>query len=188
MIDENVGETVDTTATNDEVVEQPQEEQQQIEESVEETPKTFTQDQVNDFVRNRIEKERNRIFRRYGVENKEGLDELIGRSQAYDVIKERYDKLRGENQDLNQKLAFVQNNVDDSRKEDVLAYFKGKEMKFDNEALAREIETHPEWRRVEQKQDKPVTTIKTISPERGKTEVVDEKEVAAKMFGLKTII
>ena len=143
---------------------------------------SFTQDQVNDIVRERL----SRIYSRYDVQDSNGLDELIGKSQAYSVMKSRYDANKRMIFELQEELAFLKNDIEPSRYDDVRAYFRGKEIEFNHEALANEIVNHPEWKRVIEKSNDRITTIKSISPDRNVSKVSpNEKDEVAKLFGFK---
>lgn len=153
-----------------------QEEQTTVEEpkaEVEEEKPIFTQTQVNDTVSKRL----NRLYKRYGVENGKGLDDLIERTKDYDEIK-------NQNLQLNREIAFLENNINPQRYDDIDTYFKGKGIDFTREALKQELETHPEWRNVAT-QEKPITTIEKIIPDRGVKETVDEGKLASSLFGFK---
>lgn len=185
-IQEQVGEVVDTTATQENIVEEtPQTESEDTQ--VSET-KSFTQEQVNEFIRQRLERERNSVYSRYGVKDKTELDNLVGMSQSYQIIKERYAKIQQDLAELTEKLAFAENDTNPERKEDILAYFKGKGLEFNSDTLKQEIATHPEWLKVVEQSDKPISTIQTLSPERGRPIENDEREEVAKLFGLSKII
>lgn len=158
--------TEETEPTNNEV---------QQEEQVNEV-KTFTQEQVNEFVRQRIERERNSIYKRYGVNDRNELDNLVGKSQAYDIIKERFDELTNKNNELQKEFAYLKNGVDPNKKSDIEAYFKGKELEINDENMANEIGTHPEW--------KIKKTIEKISADREvQKKDKSEKEIAKELFG-----
>lgn len=138
--------------------------------------KTFTQEQVNEFVRQRIERERNSIYKRYGVNDRNELDNLVGKSQAYDIIKERFDELTNKNNELQKEFAYLKNGVDPNKKSDIEAYFKGKELEINDENMANEIGTHPEW--------KIKKTIEKISADREvQKKEKSEKEIAKELFG-----
>ena len=155
----------------------PQEPQENTQE---EAPiKSFTQEQVNDVVRNRID----RFYTRYGCKNKQELDDLVGKSQSYDVMKDRYGDLQVENAKLNQELTFIKNNIDEARYDDIKAYFKGKGLEFNNDALVNELATHQEWLKQEQ-QPTPTTTIRVMGSEQTSKPKVSEKDLASKMFGV----
>lgn len=166
--------TTDETTSATEEVETP------TETTSEELEKTFNQKQVDEIIGNRVK----RIFKRYGVEDKNGLDELVGKAQSYDIMRERYDALTNENAQLKEKIAFLENNINPERQEDIRAYFKGKDMEFSNDNLKTELQTHPEWLKVAEKSNTPITTIEKLSPERGKVEAEESEESQwKKLFG-----
>lgn len=147
--------------------------------------KTFTQEQVNEFVRNRIERERNSTYKRYGVNDRDGLDSLINKSHSYDAMKERYENITKRNSELEQEIAFIRQNIEPSRQDDVMAYFKGKGLEFSENALVEELRTHPEWLRVNEVSDKPTTTIKKLgAQQRTSPEPEDEKKKVFDLFNI----
>lgn len=150
-----------------------------------EKPKSFTQEMVDEIVRNRLERDRKATFKRYGVEDRDGLDALIGKSQAYDVMKERYEKIKGENASLQEKMAFITNNINPAREDDVRAYFKGKGIEFNETNLVNELVTHPEWLNVKEVNEAPQTTIKTLGVEHAPiTHHESEEERQKRIFGV----
>lgn len=144
--------------------------------------KTFTQNEVNDIVRGRLEK----LYSNYGVTNSQELDELVNKAKGYDEMLGKYGDLENANQSLTQRLSFVNNNINPDREDDILAYFKGKELSFNDETLKGLLETHPEW------VNKPIqdkTTLQIMGNQAviEKPKVNEEDEVA-KMFGLSRFI
>lgn len=165
------------------------------EKQVNKETKSFTQEQVNDIVRDRIERERKSFYKDYGVEDKKGLDGIIEKAKLYentlkehDELKTRFDKQSLYLADTLEKLAFIENEIAPERYEDVRNHFRGANLEFSSDAVKQLLETHPEWKKIANVSDKPITTIENISPSRGSVEVEDEKKLAAKMFGLNRII
>lgn len=151
-------------------------------EEVSEKTQSFTQEQVNDIVRDRL----NRVYNRYGVKDSKELDDLMGKAQSYNVFKERVNEYRKTIGDLSEKLAFIENNIEPTRYDDIRAYFKGKGIDFNDEALKTELATHPEWKKIVEESSAPITTIQRISPDRvSVTPSTNEKDETAKMFGFK---
>lgn len=147
--------------------------------------KSFTQEMVDEIVRNRLERDRQSTFKRYGVENREGLDELIGKSQSYDIMKERYEAIKTENGTLREKMAFITNNINPAREEDVRAYFKGKGIEFNETNLVNELVTHPEWLNVKQTDNSPKTTITALGVEHNPMPKHEsEEERQKRIFGV----
>lgn len=147
--------------------------------------KTFTQEQVNKIMRNRVERNRQAMLNRYDVKDRDGLDALIGKSQSYDIMKERYQGLKDENSSLKERLAFISNGINPDREDDIRAYFKGKDLAFNEEALIKELETHPEWRKIVEEDTTPKTTIKALGVEhRDRNVPENEAEKQKRIFGV----
>ena len=147
--------------------------------------KTFTQEMVDEIVRTRLDRDRKATYNRYGVEDKEGLDELISKGQSYDEIKERLELLNSENASLKEKMAFLSNNINPAREDDIRAYFKGKEIEFNETNLIKELETHPEWLKVKEVNTAPQTTITSLGVEHrpiNRAETEDERR--KRIFGI----
>lgn len=150
---------------------------------------TFTQEQVNEIVRKRLERSDSKFFESYGVKDKNELDELVKKSKGYDELNTKYTEMsqsyegmKTENLTYKEKILFFENNILNERQEDVKVYFKGKGIDFTDENLKKELETHPEWCKKEE-----VTTIQTLGSDQGKgKQTPDEKEIAAKYFGFKS--
>ena len=190
--EEKVLPSQETPENNNEVltVDTPKEEESVEEVKAEESKDgTFTQEQLNDIIRARLEKAQQRLFNRYGVTNRDELDSLIGKSQSYDVMKEKYADLETKNYELEKELAFSKNNINLERQEDIMAYFKGKGIDFNNDNLINELSTHPEWLNPVKVEAKPKTTIETLGSD-STTEMpkVSEKDEMAKIFGLSKFI
>ena len=101
MEQENVGLNVDTTATD---VNEQTENEVQIEQSDKPSSKSFTQEQVNEIINKRLERDRLSIYKRYGVENKDGLDGLIQKANAYSQMDEAFSGLEKERDELREKF------------------------------------------------------------------------------------
>ncbi len=170
------------TATTMEKDNQPEQENDVNEKLDNNVEKTFNQEQVNDFVRERL----NKIYKRYGVENKQGLDELVGKAQSYNIMEERYNNAMNELSSLKEANAFMKNNINPDKYDDVRAYFKGKGLEFNEENLVNELQNHGEW--VNVVENKPQTTIKVLGTDNSRVSPQkDEKEIASKLFGMKLV-
>lgn len=182
---ENLEPTVTDTVEKEEAeqVETTQPEENQEQEI--EPEKTFTQKQVDDLIKARLERRTKSLLKRYGVETPEELDDLIGKSQAYDVMKERYENIKLENAQLKERNAFLTKGVSPDREDDIRAHFKGKEIEFNEENLAKELETHPEWLKVVEEDKTPKTTIKKLGVEHSEHKVPEsESEKMNRIFGV----
>lgn len=183
MQEENLDNTAVVENENNENVEETQAQDVETKEA-----NTFSQDQVNDIVRSRLERYEKKLFSDYGVENRDGLNELIGRAQSYEVMKERYDTQKLENASLKEENAFLRNKVNPNKYDDIRAYYKGKGLDFSEESLINELKTHGEWLSVAEN-TAPQTTITALGTDpQMSIPKKDEREVAAKLFGLNKLI
>lgn len=183
---ENLEPTV-TDTVEKEAVEEQVETTQPVENQEQEIApeKTFTQKQVDDLIKARLERRTKSLLKRYGVETSKELDDLIGKSQAYDVMKERYANIKLENAQLKERNAFLTKGVSPDREDDIRAHFKGKEIEFNEENLAKELETHPEWLKVIEEDKTPKTTIKKLGVEHSEHKVPEsESEKMNRIFGV----
>lgn len=147
--------------------------------------RSFTQSQVNELVRKRIERERERIYRKYGFEKAEELDDLVGKGQSYNMMKERLEKIEREAIGYKNELALIRAGVNPSKFDDVKAIFKAKNQELTEEAIKKEMETRPEWRAAQPAPARKSTTIeigsqpRTVSPDKE-----DElRKRASELFG-----
>ena len=53
---------------------------------VEEKEKVFTQAQLDEIIVNRLSKERQRVFKKLGIEDENQIDEIVSRSSQYDTV------------------------------------------------------------------------------------------------------
>lgn len=167
---------------NTEVEETPKEDSQ---EQVEEEVKSYKQSEINEMIKKRLERQTSSLWKKYGVASNEELDNLVKKGTTdYDELKKVNDDLMNQVNALNEKLSFISNNIDPSREDDVRTYFKGKELAFSNEELVKALETHKEWRKVEEPKN-PTTTISSFGATR--QDVVHqetEEEKRKRIFGL----
>lgn len=140
----------------------------------------FTQEQVNDIIRDRLKKADLKFLAKYGLDNAEALDAIVEKGKGYDEVKAQMDLVSNENKGLKEQITLAKNNIIPSKQDDVLTYFRGKGMELNDENLAKMLETHPEWT----PSKAPTTTIVAMGGEpQGKPKGDEEKE-ALKMFGL----
>ena len=183
MIEENGGTMLETPPTETEtevevITETKVEETTELEPTIEDSDvKTFTEQELNEIVRNRLIRQKNRLHQQLGVENDEEINELIEKVKKADELKSIVDSLQNENTLYKEQLTFIENNIDIKRYDDVRAYFKGKELTLTPETLKAELITHPEW--VAQK------SVQTIGGQRQQAPVKDERKTAMELFGIK---
>lgn len=183
MENENGGPMLETQPTETEtevevITETEVEETTELEPTIEDSDvKTFTEQELNEIVRNRLIRQKNRLHQQLGVENDEAIAELIEKVKKADELQSIVDSLQNENTLFKEQLTFIENNIDTKRYDDVKAYFKGKELTLTPETLKAELITHPEW--IAQK------SVQTIGGQRQPAPVKDERKTAMELFGIK---
>ena len=85
------------------------------------------------------------FLRRYEIEGEDALKDIIGKAQSYAAMKESYDKLEADLRQARSEIALRDANVLKERYDDVQTWFRGKGIDMDEKALAKAIESHPEW-------------------------------------------
>lgn len=191
MIDENGGTMLETppteTETEVEVITETTVEETELEPTIEETEleptnedsdvKTFTEQEMNEIVRNRLSRQKNRLHQQLGVENDDEITALIEKVKKADELQSIVESLQNENTLYKEQLTFIENNIDVKRYDDVKAYFKGKELSLTSENLKAELKTHPEW--LAQR------SVQTIGGQRQQAPVKDERKAALELFGIR---
>lgn len=143
-----------------------------------ETPKSFTQEEVNAMMVERLKKQKDTFLKKYGVDDEMKLDELVGKAKTVDEMKEQLETLKSSNASMTEKLAFIEHNINPERYDDIRIYFKGKGEAFTPENLLKAIANHKEWLNT-----KTPTTI-TVGANRPTPTAVNEKAEAMKIFGV----
>ena len=175
---------VSGTATQEETKSVDESNTEEVASNKKEEVSSFTQNQVNDIVRDRLKRAEEKIYNRYGVNDKNELDSYVGKAQSYDVMKERYNGLKDENYSLKETIAFKNNDVNPNKIDDVRTYFKGKELEFNEDNLKNELLTHPEWKNYDVKAKDNITTIKTFGNEKTEIKSEDEDAKQKRIFGI----
>lgn len=142
--------------------------------------KTFTQEKLNELIKERLERQSRNFYETYGVKDEAELKELVARSKEYDTLLQQYNDLKVEHSQVLEKNAFVENNIDPKRYEDVRIYFKGKELQFNNENLVQELATHQEWIK---QAEKPQTTIASLGAEHKAKATEDDEAKLKRIYG-----
>ena len=142
--------------------------------------RTFTRDEVTNILKRRLDRYQNSMYTKYGVKDSGELDSLFEKAKTYDdIIKARDEAL--------ETVAFLRNNIDANRYDDVRTYFKGKGLQFTEEELKRQLESHPEWSGKKEENpsvsNKPVTTVTPIGTASSGPTNKSEKDMAKKIFG-----
>ena len=147
------------------------------------TEKMFSRAQVEQLMKRRVERSHNSFFKRYGVQDLKGLDDLFEQTKKFKQMQDDYGAINLKNNELLQENAFLRNNVDSNRYNDVKAHFKGNDITFSEEALLEAIKTHPEWLKAQV--TTPTTTINTLGVEQRAGTSPSEKELASRFLGVK---
>lgn len=143
--------------------------------------RTFTQEEVNKIIQDRLARTENQFFETYGVKDGEELKSNLEKSKTVDTLSNLNTDLQNQINEYKEEKLFRINNIDENRIDDLKTYFKGKDIELTEETLKTALTTHPEW--IAKKQ---VTTIQSITPNKNNQTIVDEKELAANLFGLKS--
>lgn len=138
--------------------------------------RTFTRDEVTTILKKRIDRYQNSVYKKYGVSNSDEFNALFEKAKGYD-------DLTHEKDELTKTVAFLRNNINPDKYDDIETYFKGKGLQFTEDELKRQLEHHPEWLN-KQVNNKPTTTITTLGTEQSGHKSMGEKEIAEKMFGM----
>lgn len=147
-----------------------------------ETQKYFTQEQLNNVVRDRL----NKVYSRYEVNNAQELDDLVSKAYEREVYEEEYNNLLADYTKVNRELTFLKNNINFDREDDIVAYFKGKDIDFTADNLIEALKTHPEWLNAKKVDETPKTTIQALGNDANHEEKkMSELEQAEKLFGVK---
>jgi len=147
------------------------------------TEKLYSRKQIEQIMKNRLDRSHNRIWNRYGVQNWQELDNLFDQAKKFNDMNDKYSAIMLENENLKRDIAFLRNNVDSNKYDDIIAHFRGNNMEFNEDALIQALTTHPEW--VKQvPQQVPTTTIKSLGVESHRNPSLDERRQASKWLGV----
>lgn len=153
------------------------------------TEKTFTQVEVNEMMRERLARQKSKFFESYELKDEDEFKSMLGKAQSYEAMKVGKEETLVELAKTQQSLWFKENNVNPEKVDDILAYFKGKDLPLDKDSLVEAVSTHPEWVNNEITTDPaPTTTITKLSPDKGLGDTESEEQRVAKMFGLKGFV
>ena len=145
--------------------------------SVMQPDRTFTRDEVTKILKRRLDRYQNSVYSKYGVKDSAELDSLFDKAKSYDdIIKSRDEAL--------EKVAFLGNNINPDKYDDIRTYFKGKGLQFTEDELKRQLESHPEWiKQAPVTNNKPITTVTPIgTPNSGPVDK-SEHDLAKRIFG-----
>lgn len=150
--------------------EEPTMEEETVEEDIQEEPKMFDQNYVNELVgRTRMEardKAMRALYDKYGVEDDNGLDEVFGRGQAYNILNDNYMDTQSRLSDALTENALLKSGIDQSRWDDAKFILGGKGLDITTENIAAELTTHPEWMKaVISSENQDAAPMRELSPE-----------------------
>ena len=140
--------------------------------------RTYTKVEVQNLMRRRVERSHNAFFKRYGVENLEALDDLMNKSKSFG---EDYASIQTKNKELMREIAFLKNNINPVKYNDIIAHFKGNDIEFSEEQFIEALKTHPEWLKTSPQN---VVTFQKMGNEFHK-DLPNEKDIASKLLGVK---
>lgn len=148
-----------------------------------EPEKMYSKAEVIELMKKRVNRSHNSFFKRYGVKDLQELDDKFNGSKQ---LQEDYLGLQNKNSELMREIAFLKNNINPDRYDDIIAYFKGKGIEFSETELVNLLASHPEWlKQIEQPQPTATTTIKALGVEGHPEPKQSEKELASKLLGVK---
>jgi len=179
MLDEMPDNNVSTAETTGTTVESTTE--TPVAEPTAQPERTYTKAEVIDMMKRRVNRSHNAFFKRYGVEDLKGLDGLFENSKKFSSMNDEFGKIQLRNSELMRENAFLRNNINPDRYNDIIAYFKGNNVEFSEEELLKALPTHNEWL----KQTAPATTIRSLGSEAHTLPKVDESEAASRLLGVK---
>ena len=157
--------------------------------------KTLTQSQVNEIVgrmrqelREKLTKEltetiRHEFLERYGVESDDELNDVFGKGQAYESLNDDYTAQSGRLQELSTENALLKSKADPERWEDIKLILSGKGLEVNEDNIASESETHPEWFRAAEPQIIDTAKMEQFTDNLQKKDFVQPKKAVIKKLG-----
>lgn len=178
--EETAVQTPDTATTEVDEGAPQQTEQSAVEQSEpapadQQLPPTFTQEQVNDIIRERLNRYDHRVAEELGM----GLEEAKSILSSHAQLQVQYNQLLDAYNALYRDRVFDQYGIDPDRAGDIDAIMKSRNMDFTASNLEQLLGTHPEWQRKQ-------TTFQQVGAPRGdgNPQGETESERAARLFGL----
>ena len=138
----------------------------------------FTQSQINEIITRRLAKQAEAFYKKYGVNDEEGLNALVGKAKEYDNLSKKYGELSDKSSELNEKYLFNTNSIKKDREDDVRTYFKGKGLQLTDENIKEALKTHAEW------SSAPVNNPLPVGNGGAPKVEEDEIDVASRLFGI----
>lgn len=147
-----------------------------------EPERMYNKQQVIEMMKRRVNRSHEAFFKRYGVANLKELDDKFGYAAKYEELNSQFAPLEARNSELVRENAFLRNNIKPDRYDDIVAYFKGHDLEFTEEALLEAVKTHPEWLNPSITPT-PTTTMKTFGVEKQAARPETEDEKFNRIFG-----
>ena len=138
----------------------------------------FTQSQINEIITRRLAKQAEAFYKKYGVNDEDGLNALVGKAKEYDNLSKKYGELSDKSSELNEKYLFNTNSIKKDREDDVRTYFKGKGLQLTDENIKEALKTHAEW------SSAPVNNPLPVGNGGAPKVEEDEIDVASSLFGI----
>jgi len=76
--------------------------------------KTFTQDEVNSIIADRLARERTKIYKTIGIENEDKIPEHIAKVKEYEAIKPEYETMKSEREKSKYAEVLKASGIDDA--------------------------------------------------------------------------
>lgn len=181
------GEENVVTSTTTEVTEPvtPETTEQNASNTVEESnptqDRTFTRDEVTTIVKKRTERAINKILEKFGIENKDKIQEYLDSHnkslQDLEELTGKYNNLDNEYKSLKREHLYLKNNIIPEKYGDLDKEFVDG---LTEEKLLEVLKNHPEFIK-----PKVIIPEKLGSSSEGGKQEATEKELAEKIFGVK---
>ena len=148
--------------------------------------RVFTRDEVTQILSKRLKRNNKRFYERLGIKDESEFD---GYLQQRNQMATELDDLKNKNLELTRTNSFLKNNIKPDKYDDIIAYFKGTGIEFNEDELLKQLATHPEWLNQPVAQPapepKPQATVTQLSPGRGVVIPESEEEKMDRVFGFK---
>lgn len=142
--------------------------------------KTFTQDEVNSIIKERLSK----VAKKYGFETEEELNEAVGKAQSYDITKKELENIKSSLAEKESIITLMSCGIADKYLEIAKTFMQSKNMEINKNTINELLKTYPEWKgQVSDKQPSPVS-YNSLGETNGtqKTELTEDERIK-KIFG-----
>jgi|SRR5574344_1173318 hypothetical protein len=142
--------------------------------------KTFTQDEVNSIIKERLSK----VAKKYGFETEEELNEAVGKAQSYDTTKKELENTKSSLAEKESIITLMSCGIADKYLEIAKTFMQSKNMEINKNTINELLKTYPEWKgQVSDKQPSPVS-YNSLGETNGtqKTELTEDERIK-KIFG-----